>query len=247
MFSKFVLCKISCPLLCPPFAPKDLTDDALRAKLRPFMEKMKSIDEYFIDQFLERCVYRRMASYADKEAMAALDVELRAKESNNDVSAASSAAQRAVGNRLFYFAIPPNVFLDTAATIKETCEAQAPGYTRLVVEKPFGHDEESATALASAMGAIYPEDQIYRIDHYLGKEMVQNMIVMRFGNTLFERIWDKDSIASVQITFKEDFGTMGRGGYFDNYGIIRDILQNHLMQVLALVAMKKPSTGQSVP
>ena len=203
---------------------------------------MKSIDEYFIDQFLERCVYRRMASYADKEAMAALDVELRAKESNNDVSAASSAAQRAVGNRLFYFAIPPNVFLDTAATIKETCEAQAPGYTRLVVEKPFGHDEESATALASAMGAIYPEDQIYRIDHYLGKEMVQNMIVMRFGNTLFERIWDKDSIASVQITFKEDFGTMGRGGYFDNYGIIRDILQNHLMQVLALVAMKKPST-----
>ena len=199
------------------------------------MEKMAGIDADVIEHFLGRCVYRKMASYADADAMTALHAELLAKE-------AASGLPGNDGNRVFYFAIPPNVFLDTASTIKATCEAPAPGFTRLIVEKPFGHDFDSATELAKAMGAIYPEEQLYRIDHYLGKEMVQNMIVMRFGNIFFERVWDNRSIASVQITFKEDFGTMGRGGYFDNYGIIRDILQNHLMQVLALVAMEKPAT-----
>jgi len=108
------------------------------------------------------------------------------------------------------------------------------------VEKPFGHDSESFQELSSAMGALYSEDYIYRIDHYLGKEMVQNLVILRFANVIFEPLWNHHHIKSVIITFKEDFGTKGRGGYFDSYGIIRDVIQNHLIQVMSLVAMEPP-------
>jgi glucose-6-phosphate 1-dehydrogenase len=114
------------------------------------------------------------------------------------------------------------------------------GWTRVIVEKPFGKDLDSSEALSSELGSLFSEDQLYRIDHYLGKELVQNMLVMRFANRCFVPIWNRDNIANVQIVFKEDFGTEGRGGYFDEYGIIRDIIQNHLMQVLCLVTMEKP-------
>jgi glucose-6-phosphate 1-dehydrogenase len=200
------------------------TDESLRSQLRPFLEKASGgADSELIDRFLGRCSYRQMKSYADSDAMTSLHADLQAKEELHPST---------VANRLFYFAIPPNAFLDTAATIK-ACAVSGSGFTRLIVEKPFGHDLASAQELASALGAIFDEDHIYRIDHYLGKEMVQNLLILRFGNMLFRNIWDRKSIASVQITFKEDFGTMGRGGYFDNYGIIRDIMQNHLMQVCA--------------
>ena len=198
-----------------------LTDESLRGQLRTYLEKLSGGVPELIDLFLSRCAYRQMKSYADLEAMTSLDQHL---------TVAEAAHPSGVANRLFYFAIPPNVFLDTAATIKASA-VSASGFTRLIVEKPFGHHLKRAQELAAALGAIFDEDHIYRIDHYLGKEMVQNMIVMRFGNVLFRNVWDRRSISSVQITFKEDFGTMGRGGYFDNYGIIRDIMQNHLMQV----------------
>ncbi len=108
------------------------------------------------------------------------------------------------------------------------------------VEKPFGHEYESARKMSSELGALWEEQDIYRIDHYLGKEMVQNLMLFRFGNTFLEPLLNRNNVAAVQITFKEDFGTQGRGGYFDSYGIIRDIMQNHLMQVLSLVAMEPP-------
>lgn len=92
------------------------------------------------------------------------------------------------------------------------------------------------------MASLYTEDQLYRIDHYLGKEMVQNLMTIRFGNQLFNPTWNRANIASVLITFKEPFGTQGRGGYFDEFGIIRDVMQNHLLQILSLVAMEKPAT-----
>ncbi|GFP94075.1 glucose-6-phosphate 1-dehydrogenase cytoplasmic isoform, partial [Phtheirospermum japonicum] len=114
------------------------------------------------------------------------------------------------------------------------------GWTRIVVEKPFGKDLASAEELSSQIGELFEEPQIYRIDHYLGKEIVQNLLVLRFANRFFLPLWNRDNIANVQIVFREDFGTEGRGGYFDQYGIIRDIIQNHLLQVLCLVAMEKP-------
>lgn len=113
-------------------------------------------------------------------------------------------------------------------------------WTRVVVEKPFGHDTASSERLAGQLAPLFPESQLYRIDHYLGKEMTQNMLVVRFANMLFAPTWNRESVSNVQITFKENFGTEGRGGYFDSFGIIRDVLQNHLCQLLAYVAMEKP-------
>jgi len=114
------------------------------------------------------------------------------------------------------------------------------GWNRIIVEKPFGHDLESATKLSKSLAALYQESQLYRIDHYLGKEMVQNLMVLRFGNSVFEPMWNRHYIKNVRIVFKEDFGTQGRGGYFDKFGIIRDVMQNHLMQIFSLVAMEPP-------
>ncbi|KAK9813245.1 hypothetical protein WJX72_011396 [[Myrmecia] bisecta] len=145
--------------------------------------------------------------------------------------------------RLFYLALPPSVYPEVCKGLHDNCPA-APGaeggFTRLVVEKPFGFDLDSSEVLAGKLGALYPEEQLYRIDHYLGKEMMQNMLTLRFANTFFSPCWNNTCVANVQISFKEPFGTEGRGGYFDQFGIIRDVIQNHLMQVMALVAMEKP-------
>jgi glucose-6-phosphate 1-dehydrogenase len=144
-------------------------------------------------------------------------------------------------NRIFYLALPPSVFTPVAKQLKEHCYAKE-GWNRLVVEKPFGKDLESSNELAHAIGEYWREDEIYRIDHYLGKEMVKNIIVLRFTNRFIGGIWSREHIDNVQITFKENFGTEGRGGYFDEFGIIRDVMQNHLMQVLTLITMEKPVT-----
>ncbi|KAG5527110.1 hypothetical protein RHGRI_028132 [Rhododendron griersonianum] len=128
---------------------------------------------------------------------------------------------------------------------KKTIEGSSPdlgGWTRIVVEKPFGKDLDSSEKLSEQIGELFEEPQIYRIDHYLGKELVQNLLVLRFANRFFMPLWNRDNIDNVQIVFREDFGTEGRGGYFDEYGIIRDIIQNHLLQVFCLVAMEKPSS-----
>jgi len=116
------------------------------------------------------------------------------------------------------------------------------GWSRVIVEKPFGKDSTSSKLLSDHLASLYTEDQLYRIDHYLGKEMVQNLMTIRFSNMLFNPTWNRQNIASILISFKEPFGTEGRGGYFDEFGIIRDIMQNHLMQILTLIAMEKPAT-----
>lgn len=114
------------------------------------------------------------------------------------------------------------------------------GWSRLIIEKPFGRDSETSAELSEHLSKLYTEDQIYRIDHYLGKEMVQNLMALRFGNRIFSKTWDRENISSVYITFKEPFGTYGRGGYFDSFGMIRDVMQNHLLQMLSLLAMERP-------
>lgn len=148
-----------------------------------------------------------------------------------------------VANRLFYLALPPSVFEEVTVFIKNTCMGEK-GWTRVIIEKPFGRDLESSQKLSDHLASLFTEQQIYRIDHYLGKEMVQNLMTLRFGNRIFSPTWNRDNIASIQISFKEPFGTQGRGGYFDEFGIIRDIMQNHLLQILTLVAMEKPATCQ---
>lgn len=146
-----------------------------------------------------------------------------------------------IANRLFYLALPPSIFEEVTIHIKSACMGTK-GWNRIIIEKPFGRDDVSSNALSEHLASLFTEEQLYRIDHYLGKEMVQNLMTIRFGNKLFDPTWNRSHIASVLISFKESFGTQGRGGYFDNFGIIRDVMQNHLLQILSLVAMEKPAS-----
>jgi glucose-6-phosphate 1-dehydrogenase len=144
------------------------------------------------------------------------------------------------GNRVFYLAVPPSVFDGTIEGLAGADLDRGPGWTRVVVEKPFGTDLDSARHLNEVLHRHFSEDQIFRIDHYLAKETVQNLLVFRFANMLFESGWNRNQIDSVEITVAETLGLEGRAKYFDHAGVIRDIVQNHLMQVLTLVAMEPP-------
>ena len=153
------------------------------------------------------------------------------------------------GNRLFYLAVPPSLYpeivnqLDRAGLAASGARRHSGskrGWTRVIVEKPFGYDLDSAQALNREIAAVFDEDQVYRIDHYLGKETVQNLSVFRFGNGLFEPIWNRRYIDSVQITVAETVGVEGRGEFYDQTGALRDIVQNHGLQLLAMFAMEPP-------
>ncbi|HZU11657.1 MAG TPA: glucose-6-phosphate dehydrogenase [Chloroflexota bacterium] len=148
------------------------------------------------------------------------------------------------GNRIFYLATPPTVFPLIAEMLGKaglvTDQAFGHGWTRLVIEKPFGRDLESAQKLNRELLSVFHEDQIYRIDHYLGKETVQNILVFRFANGLFEPIWNRNYIDNVQITAAEDIGIDRRGGYYETAGALRDMVQSHMLQLLTLTAMEAP-------
>jgi glucose-6-phosphate 1-dehydrogenase len=148
------------------------------------------------------------------------------------------------GNHAFYLAIPPGFFGDVVGQLKEHGLAEADGssWRRVVVEKPFGHDLESARALNSVLADVFPSGSIFRIDHYLGKETVQNILAMRFANAMFEPIWNSNYVDHVQITMAEDVGIGGRAGYYDGIGAARDVIQNHLLQLMSLVAMEEPTS-----
>ncbi len=181
-----------------------------------------------MEAFLDRCFYAQ-GQYDSSDSFLNLYQIMHDKESMRDV------------NRIFYLAIPPSIFLDVAHALGKAglvqCGITNP-WSRVVIEKPFGRDRTSSDELVTGMGNVFREAQTFRIDHYLGKEVIQNLLVLRFANLIFEPIWNHHYISSVQISWKEDLGVDGRGGYFDNYGIIRDVMQNHLLQILSLVAME---------
>ena len=142
------------------------------------------------------------------------------------------------GNRVYYLAIPPSVFPTVVRALGKRRTTK--GWTRLIVEKPFGHDLQSACTLNDVIHEHFAEDEVFRIDHYLGKETVQNMLALRFANGIFEPIWNRQFIDHVQITVAESIGIEGRAGYYEQAGAIRDIFQNHLLQLVALTAMEPP-------
>ena len=144
------------------------------------------------------------------------------------------------GNRIFYLAMAPEFFGTIAEHVKADGLSNCTGFKRLVIEKPFGHDLESAKKLNEQIRTAFAESEIYRIDHYLGKEMVQNIEVIRFANAMFEPLWNNRYISNIQITSSEVLGVEERGRYYENSGALRDMVQNHMLQVVALLAMEPP-------
>ena len=150
------------------------------------------------------------------------------------------------GNRIFYLAMAPSFFGTITQHLKDEALLTENGYNRLIIEKPFGKDYASAQILNEQLRHSFDENQIYRIDHYLGKEMIQNITAVRFANRVFETMWNRDHIDNVQITLAEQVGVEERGGYYETSGALRDMVQNHILQILALVAMEPPQSFEAV-
>ncbi|XP_047122460.2 glucose-6-phosphate 1-dehydrogenase isoform X1 [Hydra vulgaris] len=212
------------------YARSKLSVADIRSQAEPFMkvndDQRSKLEEFF------HVNYYFSGSYTEADDFIKLDEEIGKLEEAEHIEKS---------DRIFYLALPPSVFIVVTQMIKDYCQSKS-GWTRIVVEKPFGKDSESSSVLSKHLSMCFKEEQIYRIDHYLGKEMVQNIMVLRFANRIFGPVWNRDNIQCVHITFKEDIGTYRRGGYYDEYGVIRDIMQNHIMQVLCLTAMEKPAS-----
>ncbi|HMB06494.1 MAG TPA: glucose-6-phosphate dehydrogenase [Isosphaeraceae bacterium] len=217
------------------FARRDWTDDQFRAELEQSLSRGRDPDfAEFWPEFASHLAFSS-GTFDDPEAFRRLKQRLEALDRSHGTR----------GNRLYYLAVSPEFFATIIdqlgkAGLVYPAQQESP-WSRVVIEKPFGRDLDSAHALNSEISAVLGENQIYRIDHYLGKETVQNILALRFGNTIFEPVWDRRYVESVQITVAEELGMAGgRGGYYDHSGALRDMVQNHLMQLLCLVAMEPP-------
>jgi glucose-6-phosphate 1-dehydrogenase len=201
-----------------------------------FRERMKeAVQEHARDEFRDD-VWDQLA-----EGMRYVATDFADEEGENRLAGALTEIDEergTGGNRVYYLAIPPVVFGTVVAALGK--RRTADGWTRLIVEKPFGHDRASARALNGAIEEHFGESEVFRIDHYLGKETVQNMLALRFANGIFEPIWNRQFVDHVQITVAESIGIEGRAAYYEAAGAIRDIFQNHLLQLLAITAMEPP-------
>jgi glucose-6-phosphate 1-dehydrogenase len=223
------------------FARREWTDAQFREHLLNAVNKYsrnKPVKPAIWDSIADAIEYQR-GDFNDPDAYAELAKRLDRIDRDRGTA----------GNRLFYLAVPPSLYpeivnqLDRAglaASGGRRATGSKRGWTRVIVEKPFGYDLESARTLNREIAEVFDEDQVYRIDHYLGKETVQNLAVFRFGNGLFEPIWNRRYIDSVQITVAETMGVEGRGEFYDQTGALRDVVQNHGLQLMAMFAMEPP-------
>ncbi len=209
------------------FARQPWTAEQLRDHVRRSIEEKVTVDHDVLDRLVARLSYVA-GDYADDASYAAL--------------------RKALGpsrQPLFYLAIPPAMF---DRVIRGLAAHDCTRHARVVVEKPFGRDRASAAALDSAVREFFPDEGVFRIDHYLGKEPVQNLVYFRFANAFLEPIWSGQYVERVEITMAEAFGVKGRGKFYEEVGVVRDVIQNHLLQILALVAMEPPAadTGDAI-
>jgi len=219
---------------------REYDDETLRAEFRASAEKYSRVlplDEAAWRSFASRIRYQR-CDFADPAGYDKLAKTLEAIDSE----------QRSSGNHLYYLATQPSAFAEIVGQLGRVGldhERHEGGWRRIIIEKPFGHDLQSAIRLNREVGKVFRESQVYRLDHYLGKETVRNLLVFRFGNGIFEPIWNRRHIDHVQITVAESIGVENRGAFYEETGASRDILQNHLLQLMSLVAMEPPATFEA--
>jgi len=222
-------------------ARAEMTDDAFRAAMRDACEehaRTQPIDEAVWKDFARGLFYIQ-GDFGDAEAFQRLAARLEEFDTTRGTG----------GRRLYYLAVPPALFGTIAESLGRqgmVSDPEAGGpYTRVIIEKPFGHDLATARELNHIAVSTFRERQVFRIDHYLGKETVQNLLVLRFANGIFEPFWNRQYIDHVQFTVAESLGVEKRGGYFDQAGIARDIIQNHMLQLVSLVAMEPPAAFEA--
>ncbi len=222
------------------FARRDWDDEKFRNEMQTAVKDAlgDEVDDATWQEFAKRLSYVQ-ANFDDLAGYQKLKEVLEQLDDERGVG----------GNRIFYLATPPSYYPIIINNLNAVGLAQRAvpgdgreGWTRLVIEKPFGHDLASAQSLNNEIAGTFAESQVYRIDHYLGKETVQNLLVFRFGNGIFEPLWNRQYIDNVQITVSEAIGIEGRGEFYEEAGALRDIVQNHMFQVLSLIAMEPPST-----
>ncbi|HET9681198.1 MAG TPA: glucose-6-phosphate dehydrogenase [Candidatus Limnocylindrales bacterium] len=214
-------------------------DASFRAEIAKSLEQWDRVqlEPAVAQQFLERIVYHQ-GDFADDAAFDRLSERLDVLDRDHGTS----------GNRLYYLATQPSAFPVIVGQLGRCGldhEVHGAGWRRMVVEKPFGRDLDSAKRLNREIGRVFRESQVYRIDHYLGKETVRNLMVFRFGNGIFEPLWNRRYVDHVQITMAESIGVEERGSFYEETGATRDVIQNHLLQLLSLVAMEPPATFEA--
>jgi glucose-6-phosphate 1-dehydrogenase len=218
-------------------ARTEMSNSAFRALMKVAVKTAfpDKFDRIAWRKFSQRLYYARV-DYGERDSFLRLRNKILALEKKHETR----------GNRIFYLAVPPAVYEPVISNIGSTALAQEEkGYTHIVIEKPIGRDMESAGRLNAVLRSAFSERQIYRMDHYLAKETVQNILMFRFANSIFEPLWDSRYIDHIQITVAETLGVEHRAGYYEKAGVLRDMFQNHLFQLLALTAMEAPSIFES--
>ena len=220
------------------YARTEMTDDQYRNFCRAAIESHSRtpIDEHYWPAFAAMLRYHA-GGFDDDAEFHALGETLERVDAEHGTE----------GNRVYYLSTPAKFFPVIVQRMGAAKLNRPPGFARVVIEKPFGHDLASSRELAAIVHKPFREQQIYRIDHYLGKETVQNIFAFRFANAIFEPVWNNTYVDHVQITVAEAIGVEHRAAFYEDTGVVRDIVQNHLLQVLALVAMEPPSTFEADP